>query len=272
MNDIEVLSRLKRAGVWSKKNLGQHFLIDSSALQAMVETADLKDSDTVVEIGPGLGVLSKELLKGAKRVVAFEYDPEMVAILNEDYPELEVVSGDVLKTALDLLPELGIYKVVANIPYQITTLLIRLFVEGEFPPTSLTLLMQKEVAERLTAGPRETGRGYLSVLIEYFGTARYVRTIPASSFWPAPEVQSAIIQIDVAPSRPFSGETEREFLVFVHRFFIQPRKQLKNVMAGMRGVSSSEVYKYFKKLHLPENIRAQELSLEQWILLYKNPQ
>src|SRR5690606_37439606 len=120
MNSSVALDRLRRAGVWSKKQLGQHFLTDPEALQAIVDAAKVSVTDTVVEIGPGMGVLTKEIISKAARVIAFEYDQDMVGILREDLPELEIIEGDVLKTAPEAMANLGSYKVVANIPYQIT--------------------------------------------------------------------------------------------------------------------------------------------------------
>ena len=175
----DISKRLRTAGVWSKKGLGQHFLVDSNALDVIMETAQVQITDTVVEVGPGLGVLTERLLAAAGRVVAFEYDPEMVAILLKDFPGLELIGGDVLRTAPAALPGLAPYKLVANIPYQITAPLLRLFLEGECPPESLTLLVQKEVAERLTAPAGHSARRYLSVLSEYFSEASYVSTVRA---------------------------------------------------------------------------------------------
>jgi 16S rRNA (adenine1518-N6/adenine1519-N6)-dimethyltransferase len=268
----EVLQRLQEEGVWSKKSLGQHFLVDEKALETILEAAALDDTDTVVEIGPGMGVLSSRLLEKVERVVAFEFDPDMRRILEKDFPELEVVAGDVLKTAPQVIPDLGPYKVVANIPYQITTPLMRLFLEGGIPnpPLSMTLLVQKEVGKRFAAGAKMSDRGYLSVLIEYFSDISYVMTVPASSFFPPPKVDSAVIHLKMKPERLFPQQEEREFLKFVHRFFITPRKQLKNVVAGIRGLTSAEVEEAFAKIGLPFTARAQELTLLEWKALYES--
>ena len=270
--DYELVKRrLQRSGVWSKKELGQHFLIDDSALECILETAGLEKSDTVMEIGPGLGVLSKFLLQKAGRVLAFEYDPDMQGILKQDLPNLEVIGGDVLRTAPAELEKLGDYKVVANIPYQITSPLLRMLVEeANNKPSSLTLLVQKEVGKRLAADPNKTGRGHLSVLCQYFAELKYIQDVPASSFWPAPKVDSGIIHMKMRSKRPLPLEDERPFFTFVRQLFLQPRKQLKNVLAGMLRVETAVIAQYFDELGLPTTVRAQELSNEQWLVLYKN--
>ena len=272
-SDPEAVSnRLRLAGVYSKKRLGQHFLVDVAALDAIVEAATISSADTVVEIGPGMGVLSERLLAVAGRVVAFELDEDMVRILAKDFPGLEVVRGDVLQTAGPVVDALDTYKVVANIPYAITTPLLKLFLEGGVsrPPVSLTLLVQKEVGKRLAAKAGQSDRGYLSVLCQYFAEVTYVRDVPKTSFWPAPEVDSAVIHLAVREQRLLAAGDEQRFLRFVHSSFTQKRKQLKNVLAGIRRISSAEMSAELTKLGWPETVRAQELTMEQWITLYGN--
>lgn len=270
-NSAHILQRLKQAGVWSKKHLGQHFLVDSAVLATIEEIAGLKEGDTVIEIGPGLGVLSEVLLGKAKRVIAFELDPEMIMILRQDLPSLEIVGGDVLQTAPPILSELGTFKVVANIPYQITTPLIKLFLEGELHPESLTLLVQKEVGQRLAAAAGKPNRGYLSVLTQYFTEIQYIQDVPPSAFWPEPAVDSGIIHMNVKSERPLEKSQEIAFLKMVRQFFTTPRKQLKNVVGVTRRMTTEEVLNYFGRLGLPANVRAQQLSEAQWLTLFQNP-
>ena len=198
-------------------------------------------------------------------------DREMVSILAEDFPKLEVITGDVLVTAKEYVADLGEYKVVANIPYQITTPILKLFMEGEVGnrPLSLTLLVQKEVGERLTAKEKKPGRGYLSVLTQYFAEVHYLLTVPAESFWPAPEVDSAIIHLQIYPKRMVPIDQEKEFLRFVRTLFIHPRKQLKNVIAGIKGLHHTEVSPILIQLGLPDTVRAQELQVAQWVALFR---
>lgn len=265
-----VISQLRAAGIWSKKKFGQHFLVDVHVLDSILNAANLTKEDTVVEIGPGMGVLSQELLKRADRVVAFEFDREMVMFLAASLPDLEVVPGDVLDTAAGTIPTLGEYKIVANIPYQITTPLLRIFLEGGVKaPTSMTLLVQKEVGGRLTAGAGRPGRSYLSVLCQYYADVKYVASVPASAFFPPPKVDSAVIHFDMASKGLVDSAKVKPFLKFVRMYFTQPRKQLRNVIAGIKGISPAEIDAVFASMGLPGTVRAQELSNEQWHQLYQ---
>lgn len=265
-----VISQLRAAGIWSKKKFGQHFLVDVGVLDSILEIANVTKDDTVVEIGPGMGVLSQELLARAGRVVAFEFDREMVTFLSVTLPGLEVVPGDVLDTAKVTVPTLGEYKIVANIPYQITTPLLRIFLEGGVKaPTSMTLLVQKEVGERLAAGPKQSGRSYLSVLCQYYADMKYVASVPATAFFPPPKVDSAVVHFDMASKGPVDSAKVKEYLRFVRMYFTQPRKQLRNVIAGIKGISAAEIDGIFSSMGVPPTVRAQELSNEQWQELYQ---
>jgi 16S rRNA (adenine1518-N6/adenine1519-N6)-dimethyltransferase len=270
-NPDELRDRLYADKSWSKKQLGQHFLIDRPALADIIAAAEIELGETVVEIGPGLGVLTEELLAKTSKVVAFEFDPQMASVIRRDFPGVELVEGDVLLTAPERVASLGEYKVVANIPYQITTPLMRLFLEGGLTnrPERMVLLVQKEVAERLAAPAGNGARGYLSIVAQYFSEVSYVRTVPRTSFWPSPAVDSAVICFRTRPERPLSGKGESDFLRYVKAAYGQPRKQMKNVLAGIRGVDASDIAARFAALGLPETSRAQELTVEQWLALYK---
>jgi 16S rRNA (adenine1518-N6/adenine1519-N6)-dimethyltransferase len=269
LNPVELRQRLQAAGAYSKKSFGQHFLIDGEVLEAIVKAAEIEPGEAVIEIGPGLGVLTECLVEVGASVTAFEADTAMQRVMAEDFPAVTVVPGDAIHTIPDFLPA-GSYKVVANIPYQITTPLLRLFLEGGVrPPVSLTLLIQREVAERLAAPARTGERGYLSVLTQYYAQVELVRVVPPSAFWPMPAVQSAVIRLRVRPQRLLEPADERPFFKYVKAGFLEPRKQLKNVLAGMRGVEPAEMANWLTGEGMAENVRAQELSLEQWISLYK---
>lgn len=265
----DIRLRLQQAGLWSKKSLGQHFLVDEKSLETIVATARLNPQDRVVEIGPGLGVLSERLLESAGEVLAFELDQGMLKVLAQDFPQLHVVPGDILQTAHKALQGWSDYKVVSNIPYQITTPLLRLFLEGGVGrPVSLTLLVQKEVGKRLAARAGHSERGYLSVLCEYFSQTAYLADVPAASFFPPPRVDSGIVHLEVRRERLVAPDQEKAFLRFVHAAFTQKRKQLKNVLAGIRGVSTAQVQAQFAGLGLKETVRAQELDMLQWVSLF----
>ncbi len=267
-------SRLQAATGAPQKSLGQHFLVDPAVITQTLAAASVSADDAVIEIGPGLGVLSAALLETGAKVTAFELDPIMCQVLAEDLPSLTVVQGDVLLMLPEHLPG-GAYKVVANIPYQITTPLIELLFQGKqlggSRPQSATLLMQKEVAERLSAKPGDSDRSFLSVVSEYVTDSELVCVVPPSSFWPAPAVDSAVLHMVTKTTRAYGDEPEKErkFFSFVRSLFAQRRKQLKNVVAGIRGISSEEVSALFAKVGLPATARAQELSLDQWQQLFE---
>lgn len=264
----DLRNRLAEAGAWSQKSYGQHFLIDEGVLAAIVEAAGVQKGDKVLEIGPGPGVLTEVLLEKGAELTVFEADPAMVELIKADFKGINLVAGDALHT-IPLQPLETGYKVVANIPYQITTPLLRLFLEGELAtPESLTLLVQKEVAERLAAPAKTGDRGYLSVLTQYYAGVSVVCNVPPSSFWPSPSVNSAVIHLVVKAERALPKDQEALFFKYVKARFIEPRKQFKNVLAGIRGETTAAVVTLLTSLGLPENVRAQELTQAQWIELF----
>ena len=269
---LALKQRLKTAGLAARKNLGQHFLIDTGVLDSIVTAAGILPGSTVVEIGPGPGALTERLLPLAERLVIFELDPGMAALLQVDFQEIEIQIGNILEIAPEVLKKVGEYQVVANLPYNITNPVLRLFLEAQtLPrPTSLVLMLQKEVAERLAAGPGKHGRGYLSVLTQYFADVEYVRTVPAACFWPAPNVVSAVVRLDCLDQRLLPADQEADFLRFVRRMFIQPRKQLKNVLAGILGIETAAAEEHLLRLSFSGMVRAQELSVADWVSLYLN--
>lgn len=269
-NFQELKNRLQQSQTWSHKSLGQHFLVSLEVLNKIIQTAAIKPGEVLIEIGPGMGVLTEALLLQTNKLITFEFDPAMVSILRQDFPELEIVEGDFLKTGGKYLAGIDEYKVVANIPYQITTPLLKLLLESDHQPQSMTMLVQKEIGERLTAKEKMPGRSYLSVLGQYYAQIDYVQTVSRDAFWPPPKVQSAIIHFTILPNRIYQGLEERSFLRFVKMAFNQKRKQLKNVLAGIWGVKPSELEPLFQKTDLPLNVRAEELSMSNWQQLYDN--
>jgi 16S rRNA (adenine1518-N6/adenine1519-N6)-dimethyltransferase len=278
-----VKARLFQYGASAKKSLGQHFLLDSAVLQSTVSAAGVGADDAVVEIGPGPGVLTDCLVRMAGRVMAVEQDGALVRLLRDDFAvplaegRLLLVEGDALRVLPEAVREFAAaYKVVANIPYRITSPLIRLLLEGTMSrPVSLTLLVQKEVARRLAA-PAGTGeRAYLSVLAQYYAEVSVVRSVPPQAFWPPPAVQSAVVHLAVRENRLVEAEgpqVEVRFLKFVRQLFLHPRKQLKNVLAGIRGISPEEAGRLLGDCALEGTVRAQELGPEQWLCLYRRLQ
>ncbi|HBG81833.1 TPA: ribosomal RNA small subunit methyltransferase A [candidate division CPR2 bacterium] len=253
--------------MWAKKSLGQHFLMDKEALFSIVSAANLNKDDVVLEIGPGLGVLTSELVKHAKKVVAVEFDPNMIEVLKSTVPEdnLEVVREHVLKFNTTVLPK-G-YKIVANLPYYITSPILRNFLESALnKPSEIVFLIQKEVAERVTARPGNMS--VLAVAVQLYGDPEIVRIVPNTSFWPKPKVDSAIIKIDVF-SKPRFDINEKLFFRIVKAGFGEKRKTLSNSLSGGLQIPKEEVIKILENLDFDIKLRAEELSVEDWDKIYQ---
>lgn len=251
----------RQYGFTPQRSAGQNFLVDPKALQKIVAAADLRSTDTVLEVGPGFGVLTEELLKRAGRVVAVELDKRLVEALRERFvTKLSIIHGDALK--LNDFGIAGPYKVVANIPYNITSALIRKFLEAEHPSELMVLLVQKEVAERVCAKPGDMS--LLSVSVQYYAKPEIVATVKAGCFWPAPKVDSAILKITPFSS-PYQGEEGRgQFFDLVRAGFAAKRKQLRGNLARHYKVSLNTAAGWLREAGLPPLVRAEELSVEEW--------
>lgn len=263
IDDLRVALRL--SGIKPAKGLGQHFLIDKDSLEAVLEGGDLKPNDVVLEIGPGLGVMTVPLLSRVAQVVAVETDPNLIELLQRDRPDnLKVVASDIMQFNTAELPS-G-YKVVANIPYYITSSIFRLLLESPNPPQRMSMLIQKEVAERITAGP-----GKMSVLalsVQYYGKPALTRVVERYKFWPAPQVDSAVLVVDVYDKPAFPADEERLFRL-IKAGFGEKRKMLKNSLAGGLNISMDRSQSLLEGSGISVTARAQELSLEEWERLYR---
>lgn len=229
----------------AKKSLGQNFLKSEKALGDMVRAGNISEQDVVLEIGPGKGALTERLVKLAGKVIAIEKDRELVPLLKEQFAEaisadrLEVLERDILEFDETVLREYGrAYKLVANIPYYITGAIIRKFLESDFQPTSMTLLVQKEVAERIVA--RDGKESILSISVKAYGAPHYIDKVPKRYFSPEPAVDSAIIHIDGISKRNFKDVSEQAFFTIVKAAFGQKRKTLANNLAHYRDPISIE--------------------------------
>jgi 16S rRNA (adenine1518-N6/adenine1519-N6)-dimethyltransferase len=249
------------------KRLGQNFLIDKNALQKVVDASDIKSDDIVLEVGPGIGVLTQELAKKANKIIAVEKDKTMIEILKEtlsEYKNIEIINADILKLDPKIYA-LNPYKVVANIPYYLTSLLIRKFLESKNPPTKIILMLQKEVAQRICAKPGKMS--LLSVSVQFYAEPKIVSYISKNCFWPAPKVDSAIIKIipRSQTSRPTGGLTSPDsFFKVVKAGFSQPRKQLLGNLAKMLKLDKKEVEAWLSKNNIKPTQRAETLSVEDW--------
>jgi 16S rRNA (adenine1518-N6/adenine1519-N6)-dimethyltransferase len=251
-----------------KKSLGQNFLNDEKSLRVIVAAAELDEWDNVLEIGPGTGVLTKELVKYAGRVIAIEKDEQLARLIkNFEFriSKFEILSGDILKVNLPELIEKSNffpYKVVANIPYYITGQIIRLLLETKYRPEKIVLLVQKEVAERICAGVGQLS--ILAVSVQYYGMPKIVGIVPRESFLPAPEVDSAVIAIDLFKDKERDVEAEKKFFHIVKIGFSNRRKTLCNNLSFGLKKNKQEIEKILERCGIDKNVRAQELSVEQW--------
>lgn len=255
----------------AKKTLGQHWLHDKGTLESIVEIAQVNPSDTVLEIGPGLGTLTEYLIARGARVIAVEKDTELFNDLQTkagksytvDTDRLEFVNEDILSFNLTELP--AEYKVVANIPYYLTSNLIQILSESANPPQSATLLVQKELAERLAAKPGSMS--LLSVTSQMYFEPSLGAVVPAKLFTPAPKVDSQIIKLQRRPRPLFRGLETKELFRVVKAGFSNRRKTLHNSLSAGLHLSKEEVGQLLKKADIDTQTRPQELSLEQWIKL-----
>lgn len=250
-----------------KKSLGQHWLNDVEALQAMVTAVAVTDTDTVLEIGPGLGTLTKELISAAKQVVAVEFDRDLARDLTKrvSSDRLQIIEHDILSFDFTSLPPE--YKVVANIPYYLTSNLLRVLSESSNPPSHAALLMQKEVAERVCARPG--AMSILSVTAQYYWQCSLGRVVEAELFTPPPKVDSQILILQYRQGPLFADVDTRQFFRLVKAGFSQKRKTLGNALSAGLAISKDAARALLAAAGIPENTRAQSLSLTDWHRLYQ---
>ena len=245
-------------------------MVDRRALERIVEAAELGPEETVLEIGPGLGTLTRALAERAGRVVAVELDERMVEILSQtlgDRPNVEIVQGDILALDPAELVEGARYKVVANLPYYITSAVLRHLLEAAVKPRLVVVTVQKEVAERLMARPGQMS--LLSVSVQFYGHPRLVARIPARAFYPAPKVNSAVVRIDVYERPAVEVENVDRFFGIVRAGFAQRRKQLRNSLAQGLRMPPDAVAEALTRCGIDPTRRAQTLSVEEWGRIYR---
>lgn len=260
-----------------KYGLGQNFLADQSAIKKILTAADIQSEDTVLEIGPGIGALTQELAKKAKYVIAVEKDRKMVEVLREtlsDFKNIEVIHSDILKVNLSHIPTLQhSYKLVANLPYYITAPTIRKFLEeevrlhrAEARLRSMTLVVQKEVAQRICAKP--PNMSILAVAVQVYALPKVISSLKKTSFWPQPKVDSAILRITPIP-QPYPLDFPKFFTV-VKAGFKQPRKQIVNNLSAGLGLSREQAEQWLLQNSIAPTRRAETLTIQDWVSLAKN--
>jgi 16S rRNA (adenine1518-N6/adenine1519-N6)-dimethyltransferase len=263
-----ILERLRRHGLSPRKSLGQNFLIEPAIADRIVAAATLTQNDTVLEIGPGPGMLTERLAAHARHVVAAEIDRDMVALLHAELgslPNLTIVRADILKSDPGTLAaEAGSskYKVVANLPYYITSPVLRHLLEAAQPPPLAVLMVQQEVAERICARPGNMS--ILAVSVQFYARPRLLFSVPAEAFHPRPNVKSAIIHLDVLPTPAIEDVETEHFFDVVRAGFGQKRKQLANSLSVGLTLPKQEVAELLRAVDIDPTRRAETLSLEEW--------
>ena len=258
---------LRQLNLHPRKWLGQNFLVDEDVLAKIIAAADLHPADIIVEVGSGLGVLTKELARSVALVLAVEFDKGMAAALSNmlaEFPSVRVINADILE--FDPSPHLGglPYKLVANLPYYISSPTLRHFLEASAKPRAMVVMVQKEVAERIVARPGEMS--LLAVSVQFYGSPKLIDLVPASAFYPPPKVASAIVRIDVY-DRPAVDVDPEKFFRVVHAGFSQPRKMLHNAIAQLIWMPPGAAVEVLRAAGIDEKRRAQTLSLEEWAAL-----
>ena len=268
---VQVKRLLRQSGLRARKSLGQHFLADASVLQTIVEAAELSPADTVIEVGPGLGILTAELVRRAGNVVAVELDTKLASLLKRrlaSLANLRVINADILKVSpSELLERTSHYKVVANLPYYITSPVLRYFVEASPRPSLMVVMVQKEVGEAIVAGPGKMS--LLAVSLQVYSKPRIVLHVPAQCFYPQPKVDSVILRFDLLPEPAVRVADMNGFFDVVRAGFSSPRKQLHNSLAHSLGMKPAEISLLLEKARIDSKRRAETLSLEEWAKLYE---
>ncbi len=257
-------------GFHAKQALGQHFLSDASLLDELVALSGIGPEDQVFEIGPGLGALTEALLRTGCRVLAMEVDPQLIPVLRvtlHGYEKVEIMEGDVMAPGLEkLLAPLGPFKIAANLPYYITTPILNRLLSLRLPILSINVMVQKEAAERLTAGPSTPAYGPLALLAQYKAEPSIVKIIGAEKFTPPPKCDSAFVTMKMRQNPPVDAQEEPLFRL-IETGFRMRRKTLLNNLIPAYSLSRAEVEELLKQAGLPADVRGEALSLEQYALL-----
>lgn len=272
-NTIEVLQKYQFT---FQKKFGQNFLIDTSVLERIVSAAQVAKEDCVLEIGPGIGTMTQYLAERAREVVAVEIDRNLIPVLQDTlsgYDNVTLVNDDILKVDIRKLVEEKNggrpIRVVANLPYYITTPIIMALLEGHVPLKSITVMVQKEVAERMQTGPGTKDYGALSLAVQYYAKPELVANVPPNCFIPRPNVGSAVIHLVRYEEPPVQAEDEKKMFSLIRASFNQRRKTLANGLSNAQelGVTREQVTKVLEELGLSPTVRGEALTLEQFAQL-----
>lgn len=272
LTDINTIKRvMSRHGVTFSKALGQNFIIDPDVCPMIVEKSGITEEDGVLEIGPGVGVLTQEIAKKAKKVVSLELDTRLIPVLGdtlEDFTNVEVINADVMKTDLARLFEesfkdcINIH-VIANLPYYITSPIIMMLLESRLPLKAITVMVQKEAGERLCAEIGSRDAGAVSVAVNFYSEAEELFFVPRESFMPSPNVDSEVIKLTVREKPEFTPTDEKFFFSVVKAAFSQRRKTAANGLSSGLGMAKDKIFSALTNAGLETNVRAEKLTMEQ---------
>ncbi|MGZ3602998.1 MAG: 16S rRNA (adenine(1518)-N(6)/adenine(1519)-N(6))-dimethyltransferase RsmA [Ktedonobacterales bacterium] len=269
LTDLGTLrAMLRRHGIHPNKGFGQHLLVDRHALDTIVEAADLRPDDSALEVGSGTGVLTVELAQRARRVVAVELDSAILPVLRETtrrFDNVEIIPRDLLDVQPEIVFGDAPYKLVANLPYYITALTLRHFLEAANPPRAMIVMVQWEVAQRMAAAPGDMS--LLGLSVQFYGAPRILARVPASSFFPPPQVDSAIVRVDLYPQPLLTGAARDRFFGIAHAGFAEKRKQLHNSLARNLHLPQETISSWLAAAQIDPVRRAETLSIDEWLRL-----
>lgn len=253
------------------KSLGQNFLIDDNVIDKIIDGARVKEGDKVIEVGPGIGTLTREMAKRAEKVVAVEIDKNLIPILKEtlsDFDNTEVVNEDILKVDINKLVDEklsgGPVKLIANLPYYITTPIVMKFLEEDIPVTDIVVMVQKEVADRMNAVPSTKDYGALSVAVQYYCDTEIVAKAPRHMFIPQPKVDSTVIGLHIREEKKYKADNEQLFFKTVKAAFGQRRKNLLNSLSSMGVLDKAKIKEVLAEAGIDEKRRGETLSIEEF--------
>jgi 16S rRNA (adenine1518-N6/adenine1519-N6)-dimethyltransferase len=268
-----ILDLCKMYDIKPDKEKGQNFLIEESVYDKIIEVSDLKSDDIVLEVGPGLGFLTFKLAQKVKKVLAVELDPQLanfldISIKSKGINNIELFRKDILKAKGESFSRLGSYKIVSNLPYNITSVFLRKFLSLEFKPELIVLMLQREVAERIIARPPKMS--LLSASVQFYAQAEIIQEVSRDNFYPKPEVDSAIIKITPDKKLLSTYEEEKNFFRILKIAFSSKRKMLKNNLSAGLGMNIKTIEELLEKNALDPKIRAESLSINDWLSLYNS--